>query len=284
MPESANMNVYKFSESKIKRLNETLDSPYIWASSVINFNDPFEFKVAFDWSKESEETMRRYFEDNPASSEDEFQQWFHSLTDNNKWFQAISLRQALVNELALCCFTKDFNNHLLWSHYAKNHEGFCIEFDISCIQEVTGFLCQGPVKYSKKKPVFNPLKGSKEDSINSLLALVVFNKSESWSYEEEFRVVFKTPGKKILAPNSIKRVFIGCRASNELKDFARENQGKNGVHFFQMCEKPFDYELIPEIIEKNRIHMSSFLPLPRVIKDTGDRQLGKLDSLIEKAK
>jgi hypothetical protein len=253
------MNAYKFfgrstPKETIARLKEILDCPYLWASSVTSFNDPFEFKVAFEFPEKAEEARIRYFEDNPMSSEANFQQWFGDLSQGNQWYIAQSIRESLIQSHAVCCLTKNFNNHLLWSHYANNHQGVCIEFDINGTQDIADFLCEAPVSYSKKKPRFNYFR----DSIADFLNLTVFHKSESWSYEEEFRIVFNSSGKKVLKQNSIKRVYIGCRASSELKEFAAENQGKNGVIFFLMCEMPFDYELTPNIIEKNVAIMSSF--------------------------
>ena len=33
--------------------------------------------------------------------------------------------------MGVTCFTEDCTNLLMWSHYAENHTGFCLEFDAS---------------------------------------------------------------------------------------------------------------------------------------------------------
>jgi len=253
------MTAYKFfakqeKQETIDRLITYLDSPYIWASLIETFNDPFEFKVAFEFPNNIEDARKRYFADNPSSSEERFQQWFTDLTPQNKWWIAQNMRESLIREYAVCCLTKSFDNHLLWSHYAKNHEGVCIEFDITDIADVAGFVCKDHVLYAKEKPPYNYIRNNTKDFLKSSC----FNKSICWRYEKEFRILFDSPGKKLLPKNSIKSVYIGCRAPVDLKKFAVDNQGRNGVVFYQMCEQPLQYKLNPKLIDKNTVPMTSF--------------------------
>jgi hypothetical protein len=51
-------------------------------------------------------------------------------TDPNIRHAIIMLRAQLRKEIGLLCFSRSWDNLLLWSHYAASHTGFCLGFDI----------------------------------------------------------------------------------------------------------------------------------------------------------
>src|SRR4030042_3833160 len=48
------------------------------------------------------------------------------------------------SEMGLLCFSKNWTNPLLWSHYASKHEGICLGFDLTPGSEVQDVI------YAKK--------------------------------------------------------------------------------------------------------------------------------------
>jgi Protein of unknown function (DUF2971) len=79
---------------------------------------------------------------------------------------------------AITCFSSNSLSHLMWSHYANNHRGICLEFKISDVLGSTH-----PCFYTHEMPDFDP------QSRNLGSALV---KGHEWHYEKEWRYLKET--------------------------------------------------------------------------------------------
>ena len=78
----------------------------------------------------------------------------------------------------MLCFSRKWQNPVLWSHYADSHRGICLGFEV----DEQSIL---PVRYvSKRTPL--PLPPT-QDAMKQLL----FTKYRDWSYEEELRGWFR---------------------------------------------------------------------------------------------
>lgn len=87
-----------------------------------------------------------------------------------------------ISKTGLLCFSANWTNPVLWSHYASRHEGICLGFDLkrNKVQEVL---------YEDKR-LLSEL-GDKEDALAipaTLQDLLLRTKSRHWQYEEELRV------------------------------------------------------------------------------------------------
>ena len=142
----------------------------------------------------------------------------------------------------------------MWSHYADNHRGFCIEYDLSELKEKTvlnfednhfysepeNFINERlntaikgglfPVIYSSQRvnfPTTRLLKFKREEvgtqqyqnDIDILLYKTFIIKSTNWSYEKEWRLILdgKIPDhfeNKIPFPY-IKRIYLGCMMDSQ---------------------------------------------------------------------
>ena len=83
----------------------------------------------------------------------------------------------------LLCFSKRWENPVLWSHYASKHRGIALGFDLK--DEVAI-----PIEYSASRlPVIynngDPSQGLSEQFAGNL----VHTKYEHWRYEDEVRMV-----------------------------------------------------------------------------------------------
>ncbi|MFR3289667.1 MAG: DUF2971 domain-containing protein [Lachnospiraceae bacterium] len=153
------------------------------------------------------------------------------------------------------CFSEEFKATLMWAHYAKSHEGFCIEYDFKrymkgCEENCGNILgCHNfmlnltlaPVHYSGSrfdatnylKTIFQhelgtrlnvPLPPYHADVLFMTKALLV--KSEDWSYEKEWRLISppeneskeEPPRSKLLTRTPPTAVYIGARASSETEE------------------------------------------------------------------
>jgi len=82
--------------------------------------------------------------------------------------------------MGLLCFSRNWDNLLLWSHYAASHAGICLGFDIPDDVFVANAI---DVRYQPNLLKIRDPKDLNPDFAKRLLC----TKHESWSYEQEVR-------------------------------------------------------------------------------------------------
>ena len=91
----------------------------------------------------------------------------------NRW------RECTAATFGLLCFSKSWRNPVLWSHYADEHKGICLGFDVpeSCLHEV---------RYLPDRLQFEQLVPD-EEQLQQLLR----TKFKDWEYEAEYRRIVR---------------------------------------------------------------------------------------------
>lgn len=98
-----------------------------------------------------------------------------------------SLRE-IKKDFRVGCFSAVKDSILMWSHYAQNHKGFCIEYDFD-ESPLAGHL--HPVQYSnQRKHIPGTFANSNGESANKAIYEATLYKSSAWEYEKEWRCVF----------------------------------------------------------------------------------------------
>jgi len=152
--------------SEIDYLIDLLENKRLYFSSVEYFNDPYE-KIAI-------------------------------IKDKNT--DAIFVNDDIKNKHKVCCFSKENDNYLLWSHYANNHKGFCVGFDFESISKnINGNTF---VEYNDQLVLFKDIVYKQyipkvdKDNIqldNQSVIELLTNKYSFWGYEREVRAIIKYP-------------------------------------------------------------------------------------------
>lgn len=141
------------------------------------------------------------------------------------------------DKLGILCLTQDKENLLMWAHYADEHKGVCLEFDI--MKDLHTFCFPKKVDYSDDYLEIDFFNNP------SSVTDVIFHKSKVWEYEKEYRVVeIDFPNMtKPLNPQALTGIYFGCRCSehniNKIKEMAKTN-GFEHVKFYKM--KKYDNE------------------------------------------
>ncbi|MDH1659889.1 DUF2971 domain-containing protein [Stenotrophomonas sp. GD03777] len=250
--------IYKYyssnsSDSTKELLIKISEEFTIRASAPTSFNDPFEFKVRVNLEADEEIARKRFILDNPGKSEMDFTNWWGQLRRPHDWHFEQRTRSGLLQSLGVSCFSSTCKNHLLWSHYAASHTGFCVGFDKSLMQDHADVVGHGAVEYKESSPVFNFFTENPDDFARK----AVFHKSSEWEYEEEFRIVFNTPGIKSIPMEAVKEVILGCRASAKMKQYVRTKIDSSHVNYFQMVESLSSYSLEKMAVVKDVWPMTS---------------------------
>jgi hypothetical protein len=104
-------------------------------------------------------------------------------TTNPQFARALSMSiDQYKGMFGLLCFSRNWDNLLLWSHYSASHKGICLGFDIS-----EG----GPEPNYDMDVLYQPnlLPYRRPEDVNfDLVNRLLRTKHESWSYEQEVRM------------------------------------------------------------------------------------------------
>lgn len=146
---------------------------------------------------------------------------------------------------------------LMWSHYAQNHTGFCIEYEFETNDKFDIFLHQ--VEYTKDRYIVSKsdISNKKSDWIYKTTCC----KSDVWSYEKEWRIVINNFDK--MMPQNLKSIeekyvlnlkayiksfYLGAKIAENFKKEIIEFGQKNNIHVYQMVLSPNTYDLEAEKI------------------------------------
>lgn len=219
--------VYHFSSYDIA-LNEILLKQSLKFSNPKTFNDPFDcnerlLKVNINKNNIASafaETEKKYSRQKRREME-------KKLHDPN------TLPRLLKNkkkDYKLSCFSKIYNEVLMWSHYANKHSGICIGFDFPHLYPDKFILC--PVKYLNEIKLLDG-----ETDTNRILLYWMTTKSERWIYEQEIRAVALSKNTDNFEfinydKERIKEIIFGCNVTI--------NQIENAMNLIKESELPFE--------------------------------------------
>ncbi|OEC87342.1 MULTISPECIES: DUF2971 domain-containing protein [Methanobacterium] len=188
----------------------------------------------------------------------------------------------------ITCFSETNKSILMWSHYANDHQGFCVEYDFKELgrnNQITRFLF--PVIYTNKifdganfldsvnGEMFNNVLVDFFDGISELLEGRTFipkfnfnnmgnvcsaiNKCKDWEYEKEWRYVCPF-GLKVVKPKPIKvpkpkAIYLGAMVCKENCKKILEIGRERNIDVYKMNMEPSEFAL-----GSNKIHECSDIP------------------------
>jgi hypothetical protein len=127
--------------------------------------------------------------------------------------------QQMISERRVYCLTPDAESILMWSHYADNHRGICLEFGV--FNDL--FSKARQIAYRSEYPRWMPheFEVQQERTIE-----IILTKAADWSYEREFRIVSLMPGSAPhwlraqgdffrLPAAALKSIIVGCESDCE---------------------------------------------------------------------
>lgn len=234
------------------RTLESLKSGLTWLSAPKNFNDPFDCALTVSatglsqsWHghdlekmlaatdqtaaftpaevaaiKASPNAMQRMvevaFQKEGKAVPPEMSEMLADLSDHILGDTLSDFAEKLRDSLRVCCFCENVTSILMWSHYARDHTGFCLEYDLRRWRPhrmLMGLL--HPVYYSSERfdATAHMHPGLAQNVYIPLIASC--NKSKDWEYEQEWRLV--APGgvindKPHLALPLPNRIILGAKA------------------------------------------------------------------------
>lgn len=224
---------YTSAENCLKILREKT----LYFPNYKEFNDPFECKSIID-TQVTDEQWYRFLTESLHQSKERAIEWIEFVRENPNGLGEQFVKELLSTDyhFGLLCLSSNYDNLLLWAHYAQKHKGCCVKLDLMADPEL--FKAIRKVEYDDRYPVCNYIHNP-EASLD-----VLFHKSKVWEYECEYRVVsFEQAGVLSVSPAAIRAVYLGCRIGEEDRETIIKAIGLSRTDIYQASTNPVAYGL-----------------------------------------
>ncbi|SIQ57206.1 Protein of unknown function [Bacillus cereus] len=169
--------------------------------------------------------------------------------------ELLEMNEMFQKGTLISCFSEVNDSILMWSHYATNHTGFCIEYNFKKvgIENPLTRLLQPVIYKDEMFDIAGYFLEARENigRFNNLIGTyAAIIKSTEWSYEKEWRLAFTLGNgegfsRSLFRPESI---YLGAKISNEDKEKLIEIAKKKRISVFQMKMKNNEFKLVSEKI------------------------------------
>lgn len=140
-----------------------------------------------------------------------------------------NIMEEIISTFYIACFCDSVQKDTMWSYYANNHKGFCIEYYFDSF-ESSQFIF--PVIYKDSKRI------DIDNFDESQMYKSILTKYSEWSKENEWRIILpfydkKEKGKAIKQPLP-KAIYMGIDVESSLRDFLIKYCTERFVKLYQM--------------------------------------------------
>lgn len=210
--------VYKFRPLNTSELNVQINQlrdyvveSRLWLSSPLAFNDPFDMRgsFVFEGSPQSKRKhiIKKLEQYRPDLNKKQKEIAASNLLGNGSFTKSMeSIHDKQRENVGVCSFAGDARNILMWAHYASNHSGVCLQFQVAA--DISIFSRALTIEYSSDYPVVDYFEDIQKSFIPTL-----FRKSNEWKYEMERRIVHPNGANSFLAfePSALTALILGCQ-------------------------------------------------------------------------
>ena len=196
--------LYKYRTFNQHSINDLLNDK-VTVTSIGNFNDLFDStfhsygqkkdidqKAEQEWAELEELIISTGVSENILSHDYVVEQKKELLRKDSR----LSFRELDYLCVKASCFSKTNDSILMWSHYADENRGICIEYDFNEIKSIDWLhKCLFPVAYSDTPMDLSDLLNKKLSPNNNYalekaILCATLSKSNIWKYEHEWRLFF----------------------------------------------------------------------------------------------
>ena len=236
---------------KKTRTHSVIVDSKLWFASPASFNDPFDMKwktVIEGTPQEKRARLLKIMEQNPdiatGSRARKEAEASRILADPDALIDRVNqsgLNNA--NNAGVLSLTSEPRSILMWSHYAVNHTGLALQFEIA--RHSTFFVPAVTVKYTRDYPTRNWVDDSHKDLKKGL-----YGKYEDWSYEKERRVIHPNFANTQIPyqPQALTWIILGCCFTEfewlkTILSARGDKQGKLPLKIYRATQSDSQYKL-----------------------------------------
>lgn len=227
----------------------------VYFCSPNDFNDPFDSIVRFTCkgSKKQKERfirehIRNFYPHVSAEEALSLEETFTSGRVDSELMQSIKMNfMERRGRTGVYCMTEEKKHILMWSHYAKRHTGFCLEFKTDDLFFQSVHLVRYPP--SVKVPCMNLLPNWNRVIERGKAGLLT--KAKEWKYEHEWRIIDleKCAGVRQFPPTVLHGVILGCRISEndkrQIVEWCKERSPRPILYYAREKEMEYGLDIDP---------------------------------------
>lgn len=249
--------LYKYYSDAKPHNFEAVKNNAMWYSSAINFNDVFDCDIFVDEAAIFESIV----DASPAIKglKKGSPMWREFKSQSIKSTQGLRKTfDELKAKTGISCLSELDDSLLMWAHYANNHKGFCVEYELLEINKQLQFT-PIPIIYSNEKVFVGSLfPQSLEKSITKMIVDGLSTKSTEWSYEKEWRIIRddsacggKWNSEKLgallpmIRPTSI---ILGCESTSSFQAIVEQYCRENKINLYRMEKDNHLYKLNKNVL------------------------------------
>jgi hypothetical protein len=239
-------------ERSIAKVRDLIVESRMYLSDPTRFNDPFDMKarVVFDGTLEQRrQKFRALIANKSGGRRKERKRLLNEFMSRptEEWLSAIEgIFAQSVRAVGVFSMAGDPRSILMWSHYALNHTGLCVQLEIA--HDPRAFALSVPIDYEDSYPTLNYLDPDWGAHVRNVLK----TKHPGWEYEKEWRIVHMNGANSYYAfkPAVVSGIILGSRMPNGAIDVVqqllseRSARGHPKVSVFQAQEHREKYKLV----------------------------------------
>jgi hypothetical protein len=235
-----------------EKLRETLVESVLQLRPPAGFNDPFDTSARFVVEGTVEQRRARFKEivrtRTPRVSWKEQERTIRRLMSATAKELSEVCQASLAglrNSTGVYCFAGTPRSTLMWSHYAQDHTGICLQFER--VHDHHVLLHALPVVYDDSYPIVNWIVG-----MHRAIGTMLFAKDPAWKYEQESRIVLPDQAGRYLRlrPAALRGIILGCRSDSAVVATVddllaqRAARGHPPIHVYKATQHPNRFRLV----------------------------------------
>jgi len=244
-------SLYKYYSDSLEKL-DMIKRNKMWYSAPCNFNDVFDCDISIDENEVFKSVVKMVPGDMEIRAGS--QMWKHlkqTIAPKIRLFQT-ELEQ-LRSSTGISCLSELDDSLLMWAHYANNHRGMCVEYDLMEFNTQLRYT-PVPVIYSDKRVCVSTLDpASLEKNIQGIFIESLTSKSLDWQYENEWRIIrdsgacgkrwiSEKKGALLDAPHP-KSIVLGCMVRPEFEAAVQSYCKEQKINLYKMQKAKAEYRL-----------------------------------------
>lgn len=211
-PPSLPLYLYRYrSLAKFKRELEAVTTPYIYCGKFDKLNDP----------------MEGFYRPSTV------------LKNKTDYDRVADLIYANKLNIGIASMSDTYENELMWTHYASNYSGICIEFYshrlLTALPNGSRLVRMG---YADQLP---RISGNDVKDHLAAARKIFSQKKYNWNYEREWRVLGSV-GQMNLSSKCIRGIYLGIRIKPSHKKTILKTFDGADVDIWEMSVDGYDHE------------------------------------------